>query len=277
MRKVAMRTLGLALAIMFYAAPSARASLLINDNFSSFSSGNLVGQNGYVTFGSSVTSPLQVTGGALVIPAIAAGTAADGQDVSKPLSTPFAVPGSGTASLFVGLNMTVNAAQSNPSYFAALVDGGNFGDFRMTAKDNSSVTPNTYLLGVRVNGQGGYPFVYGSALTYGTAYNVVMEADLVAGNANDVAKLFINPTSGDVSAQTAYATATYSSGTVADPTSPIGSLLFSQFASATSGQDGVTFGSVRVADTFGEAVGVPEPASLSLLCLGGLMLIRRRR
>ena len=97
------------LAIAAVALPNqARATLLINDNFSTFASGNLVGQNGWNQLGAVVnTLPLQVTGGKVVIPGA---QTIDNQDAWKNLSTAISPPASGTTSIFYGLDLTVNSA-----------------------------------------------------------------------------------------------------------------------------------------------------------------------
>lgn len=255
-------------------AGAAQANILLNDNFSTFTSGDLVGQNSWTQLGTTATSPIQVSSGQVVIPAIQAGSSADNQDAYKTF-TSVAAPGSGTTSVFVGLNLNISAAQASPSYFLALSDTPTgFANERLTAKDNGG---NTYVLGARVTGQAGYPFVYGTtALEYNTTHNVVLEADLVGGTQNDVVKVFVDPISNDLSTQTPYLTETYTSGSGTDPTA-LGVLILSQFASSTVGQDGVTIGSVRVADTFAEAAAVPEPAALSLAALAGAAVLARRR
>jgi hypothetical protein len=261
----------------------ARATLLINDNFSTFASGNLVGQNGWTQLGAVVSSlPLQVTGGKVVIPG---SQTVDNQDAWKNNSAPGGVvlpPVSGTTSIFYGLDLTVQSAPvlgaggfTSPSYFAAVYNATNAGGFaneRLTAQDNSANVPGTYLLGARITGQAGDPFSYGTTpLTYGTLYNVVVEADMVAPTgANDTMEVFVNGAN--------YLTHTIGA-TANDPTG-IGSFVISQFASATVGNVGATIGAVRMADNYAEAAGVPEPSTLvlgSLAVLGFLSAARRSR
>jgi PKD repeat protein len=123
---------------------------------------------------------------------------------------------------------------------------------------------STYRLATRVNGQSGYPFVTGSALNYGTNYMVILEADMITGNANDVSKLYVNPTSSDITIQTPYATATYSSGTVADPGS-LGAIDLSQFTSSSIAQSGVQIRKLAVCDNFAtvynELLGAQPPVA----------------
>jgi hypothetical protein len=274
----------LLLAIATTAIPNhARATLLINDNFSTFSSGNLVGQNGWTQLGFVATTlPLQVTGGKVVIPGV---QSADNQDAWKNNSAPGGVvppPVSGTTSIYYGLDLTVDSApvtgpgdlNPSPSYFAAVYNAttaGGFANERLTAKDNSANIPGTYLLGARITGQAQDPFTFGAPLNYGTPYNVVVEADMVAPTAsNDTLEIFVNGAN--------YLSHTIGAG-ASDPTG-MGSFVISQFASASTGNSGVTIGAVRMADNYPEAAGVPEPSTLALSSLGVLGLIsavRRRR
>jgi hypothetical protein len=256
----------------------AQAALLLNQNFSSYANGNLVGQNGWTQLPSSATLPIQVSAGKVVIPGGQA--AADNQDAwidSSPNLV--AAPGAGTTSIYYGLDMSVQSAPTlgsggitAPSYFAALYNaagGGGFANERLTAQDNSANVPNTYLLGARITGQAGDPFSYGTLpLTYNTPYTVVVEADMVAPTANnDTLEIYVNGA----------LYLNHSIGTGSDPTG-IGSFVFSQFSSATVGNVGVTIGAVRIADNLAEAAGVPEPSTILLsgLALLGLIPAVRR-
>ncbi len=56
-----------ALTVVALANP-AQATIYLSDDFSTFTSGDLVGQNGWTQLPTSATLPLQVTGGKVVIP-----------------------------------------------------------------------------------------------------------------------------------------------------------------------------------------------------------------
>ncbi len=260
----------------------AKGQALLSDNYSTFNAGNLVGQNGYTQLGTAATSPILVSGGSVVRPPVAAGSAgaADSQDAYKSFTT-VAPPTAGTTSVYVGFSLRVNAAQANPSYFFALSDTATgFANERITAKTGTGA--NTFNFGARVTGQAGYPFVYGGDLSLGQTYNLVAKANLVAGATNDTLQLFVNPTAADLANNTnVYATSAFTSGTAADPTA-LGIAILSQFASATVGQNGVSFDQLVVSLNAPDVIlaPVPEPATVlaaSSLAFAGVGALRRRR
>jgi hypothetical protein len=257
---------------------SAQAGLFFGDNFATFANGDLVGQNGWSQFAASVTGPLQVSGGAVVIPA---GQTTDNQDAIRNFGVTVSPPVAGTTPLFFGFQVNFSAASSaaSPSYLAALYDGSSFLNYRVTAKDNGA---GKYVIGARPTGQGGYPWTFGSVgLDYNTTHAVIVEADLVAGGSNDVVKVFIDPTSGDLSAQTPYLTGTWNGvGSVGDPATLTG-MIISQFGNSTTPSAAAwSIFKVAAGDAFGDVfVAVPEPSAISLIAVGGAFVgwaIRRR-
>ncbi len=128
----------------------------------------------------------------------------------------------------------------------------------MSAKDNGG---GTYLLGGRITGQSADPYTFGSGLAYATQYRVIVEAD----SGGTVMKVFVNPTSSNLGAQTPYVINNIGSGT---PPPSVGSFVISQFASGTVPNAGVSIGKVVVADNFATAYNdlmgvVPPVASFS--------------
>ena len=124
------------------------------------------------------------------------------------------------------------------------------------------------MFGARVNGQGGYPFAYGTQeLTIGQDYALRAEINMVAGNANDSINLYVGP---DFDNLSLYATAGYTTGSVSDPS--FGAMLLSQFGTATVFEPGVSVKSMSVTQA------VPEPGALGLAAVGfGLLAAARRR
>ncbi len=263
----------IAIIVVLALTVSSKATVYINDDFNTFANGDLVGQNGWAQLGASVTLPLQVTSGVVVVPA---SQTTDNQDAYKNVGSGIPQPGSGTTTVYEAFSLTVANAPivpgsfASPSYFIAIttaINGGGFANFRVSAEDNGG---GTFVLGARVTGQGTDPFTFGSSLTYGVTYQVVVEADMSQAGASSM-RLFINPT--DLSSP--YLTHAMGVG-ASDPTG-IGSLNISQFASATVGNVGSSIDHVIVADTFAEVI--PEPSTIALVGIGmaGLLGLRRRR
>jgi hypothetical protein len=254
--------------VLFYPAASF-ADILASADFSSYSSGNLVGQNGWLQYNTQSTIPLQVVGGRVGWAGNGL-TAANNQDAMLAFASVVAQPTTGTTILNFDMVLSIASAGATPSYFAALnqlntnVTASNFQNARLVARSSGS----GFVFGARVNGQGGYPFAYGtSVLNFNQDYALRAEINMIAGNANDFINLYVGP---DFNNLTLHATAAYTTGTVSDPT--FGAMLISQFASATAFESGVSIRSMSV-------TAVPEPASAGLLALTGIagLAFRRRR
>jgi hypothetical protein len=254
-------TLALGSALLLSA--SAHATVLASADFSTYTDGNLAGQNGWVQYNTQSTAPIQVDGGEVRWNGNG-NTVVNNQDVMLSFGQIIAQPASGTTVLHFDLLLSIlTAGTGAPAYFAALnsfdttVTTNNFQNVRMVAQASGA----GFVFGTRVNGQGGYPFAYGTdVLTFGTTYALRAEVNLVAGNANDFVRLFVGNDFNSLPA-TPYATATYGSGTVTDIT--VGAMLLSQFANTTTFESGVVVNSMSVTL-------VPEPSSLAL---AGLALV----
>jgi hypothetical protein len=233
-----------------------RAQALASADFSGYSDGDLVGREGWLQYQTQTTLPLTVAGGRV---GWAGGATVNNQDAFLPFPEQITQPASGSTVLNFDLFLNVSApSASNPSYFAALntlttsTTSGNFQNARLVALAQES----GFVFGARVNGQGGYPFVYGTnVLTIGEDYALRAEINMVAGNANDFINLYVGP---DFDNLSLYATAGYTTGTVNDPS--FGAILLSQFGTASTIEAGVSIESVSV---------VPEPSTYALLALGG--------
>ena len=226
------------------------------DDFSTFTSGNLIGQHSWTQLGTISAQALQVTGGNVVIPY---GQTTDNQDGYKNFSVT-------NETVFCGLTVTVsNAVNSGSvSYFAGLWTGNNatgFANFRLSAKAGDAGNTN-FVFGVRVTGQSGDPYTFGTTrLSYGTQYRVIIEAP--AGYTN--ALLYVNPTSSNLGAQTPYANNPVQTGT---PPATLGSLNISQYGTGSVPSDGASFGKAVVADSFATVYndllgGLPPQASFT--------------
>jgi len=250
---------------------TAQGQQLISVDFSSYSDGNLAGQNGWQQYQTQTNAPITVTSGRVGWTGNG-NTSANNQDVMLAFGSQVAQPTTGTTTLIWDTLLKVSSAGAAPSYFAALntltgtSTSGNFQNARLVAQSSGS----GFVFGARVNGQSGYPFAYGtSVLNFNQDYLLRAEVDLLAGNANDTIRLYVGSNASDLAL---HATASYSSGTVSDPL--YGAVLLSQFASSTAYEPGVSIASISISQ-------VPEPSSSVLMALGvagliGLRAMRRK-
>jgi hypothetical protein len=248
---------------------SAHAQTLASANFASYANGDLVGQNGWLQYNTSATAPIQVVNGAVTWTGNGTpGSTVNNQDAVLAFSQQVTQPAEGTTILNFDMLLSISSAGASPSYFAALntltttTTSGNFQNVRMVAQASGS----GFVFGTRVNGQTGYPLVYGtSVLNFNQTYALRAEVNLVAGNANDFISLYVGSSFNDLSL---YGTAGYTTGTVADIS--VGAMLLSQFASGTAFESGVGIQSMSVSI-------VPAPGAVALLGVAGLAAGRRRR
>lgn len=222
------------------------------DDFSTYATGNLVGQQSWTQLPSISTLPLQVSSGQVVIPF---GQSVDNQDAYKNFTTT-------NITAFYGTTLIVSNApvSSTPSYFAAMYTSsgaGGFANFRLSARDNGG---GTFVLGARITGQSGDPYTFGTTgLAYATQYRVIVEAD----SGGTVMKVFVNPTSSNLGAQTPYHT--HNIGVGGTPPASVGSFVISQFASGSFPNVGASFVKAVVADNFATVynnlLGIVPPAA----------------
>jgi hypothetical protein len=172
---------------------------------------------------------------------IPGGQTADNQDACKNFDQT-------SNTIFYGLTLTVTSAvnDASASYFTTLWTSNNatgFANYRLTAKAGDANLTN-FVLGVRVTGQSGDPYTFGTTtLSTGVEYRVIVQAP--SGYAS--ASLYVNPTSADLAAQTVYANNPIGTGTA--PTS-LGSFVISQFGTTSIPSDGLSIGKVVVSDSF---------------------------
>ncbi|MGD0059158.1 MAG: alkaline phosphatase family protein [Verrucomicrobiia bacterium] len=217
-------------------------------DFSTFASGNLVGQQGWTQVSSYTGSPLQISGGHV---GFTGGLTANNQTAYKGFTLT-------NETVFYGLTLTVtNAPNTNGvPYFAALyntTNGTGTSFYRLAAESPNAALTN-YVLGVRVSLSGSDPYTFGvTGLSYGTQYRVIVEA------AGTNVILYVNPTSGNLGAQTPYAQNSYTVG------ASVGSFAISQLDSGSIPSAGGTIGRVVVDDNFGivytDLGGVPPPTA----------------
>jgi PKD repeat protein len=207
------------------------------DDFSTFASGNLVGQRGWTQLGTISSSAIQIAGGQA---GFTGGLTANSQTAYKNFSLT-------NETVFYGLTLTVtNAPNTNGvPYFVTLYSSSNGtgnAAFRLAAESPNAARTN-YVLGVKITPAANDPVTFGSnGLSYGTQYRVIVEA--VAGGTNAI--IYVNPTSGILGAQTAY-----TNNTVASGITTVGSVAIAQQGSGTIPSAGGLIGKFVVADNFG--------------------------
>lgn len=261
--------LSLAVVSAVAAVPTAHAAIYFADNFAAFADGNLVGQGGYTQVGSISSGPIQVSNGRVLIPG---GQTVNNQDAVRLVDPVTPIAGN---SVYVGALVNVASApttENGSSYFLA-IRSNTFDNGRIVARQSSTDTPK-FSLGIRATGQAGNTFVFGSELDYGVDYIVIMAIDFVDGASNDVFSLYVNPVSTVRADNSAYASVV---NAVSDMDEYRG-VTISQFGSSTLTTADVSLGALAMTNDFGEAVqAVPEPATLAVLGIGALAMLRRRR
>ena len=238
------KSLLLSLFVIAPALVSAQTPLAVAD-FAGYTPGDLVGQNGWTQVGTTATAPLSVSDGAVTIPG---GSIVNNQDAFLAFSQTVMAPAADgqLAQVVVEATFVVNSTGASPSYFLA-VRGGTFDNARFAARANAA---GGYNLGVRVTGQSGYPFVYGTTnFSLGQTVSIRAVLSLVPGAQNDIIQLY---TSTQGAPFVLEATSAYTTGSATDP-SDYNALVISQFGSATVNESGV---SIRKVSAY-----IPAPAT----------------
>lgn len=244
------------------------ATPILSDSFSD-PNGALIGQSPQVggtwtITSTSVVNPINVNNGLVVL-------TNTGQDVYSQLSSAVST-GSG-GSLYVGLNLNVNAAQATGDYFLHFTTtvGGTSGFYDKLWAESSG---SGYVLGIQATS--GTTNWGSTVLSYGTSYRVVTEEDFISGATNDTFEIYVNPTDTSVAANnTAYESAVWS-GAVAEA-STYAEINLRQGSATTAPSE--TIGDLDVSSVFSDVSVVPEPTTLTLAAIGGACLVafRRRR
>lgn len=249
------------------------ASVVLNDNFATFADGQLNGQFGWHLTEASTANPLQVVNGRVVVPYLGA-VPADDADSGKDFSAPFTTPPSGTLSVFLGATVTVNQVDSlvpaSNSRALFMRSSDDFPHCRMLMR--AGTAPGTFQFGTRLTGEATSTPGWGGDLLLGQEYLYVLRVDLTAGNENDAAHLYIDPT-GTVPPATPYASSVSGTG-VHDPIG-LKAVEISQFASTVGPQNGMRIGRITISDSFADVV--PEPGLGGWLLIGAAALLRRAR
>jgi PKD repeat protein len=224
--------------------------LFWSDNFSTYNSGNLNGQNGWLALGAQ-PYPLQVANGAVVDPGL---NSSPGTSIKNfPLSS---------NTVFLGMLVSITHAATNaaPYYITGLymynggtVSGG-FADYRFSARSTNGL--GNVAFGVESTGQS--PWAFGTTFPTGTPVSVIIQTDPLGTNT----WLYVNPTDAVLSDQTPYAVATLSAGNSVDI--GVGSFGIAPYGTAAEAGDGVLFYRIAVSTNYAtvyNAITPPAPPS----------------
>lgn len=178
-------------------AMTANAQLVINENFSSYTTGNLGTQGGWVQNGTGTdvqinnTTPLTRAGytsggNYLTVDNVA------GKDPHKPFSVD--VPANVAQTIYMSFLVRVNYApefNQSPVYSVSLANTNNstFPCELYVAEDNGSSTKIHF--GIAVGSSS--PSYAVSDFLYNTTYLIVIRYDVITGASNDKAYLWVNP------------------------------------------------------------------------------------
>lgn len=254
--------------IVVLVAGTAHATVFMSDNFDAYTAGNLAGQGSWATTGTTVTSPVQVVDGASAPDKEISLTQGSGarEDVNRMLGQAMATGDK----WYAGYTVTVSGAVSSGDYFASffqLLGGTNYfpSKIGVTTSAGSDYTFYIHQGGGSTSADPNFTQSWPTGFSFGTSHRLVAAYEYSTGKG----ELWIDPVFAqgpDGSAKIQVMNTAGSSLIEADR------YAFRQGSNAAGTQ---LVDDVIVGTTWAEVV--PEPASLTLLALGGLSLLRRRR
>ncbi len=221
-----------------------RVSLAIDigfyDDFSTFSPGNLIGQQSWVlqdTAGQdNVTLPIQVTNGAVRIPGPTANS--NHQDARKETGyTNYTSVFYGTVSIV----STAGPSDGTPSFVLALrtaSNGGGFNNYRISARQDGA---GGYVFATALAGFSAWGFETTGSHSFGSTNIWICKTD--PDGTNSV--IFVNPTS-PVIPETTNVVSVSNSGTA------VGSVVLSQFESETAKPAGMSIRKISVSRNYAQ-------------------------
>ena len=256
--------------VILAASPlGSQATVVFYDDFNSYNNGNLVGQGTWAQTGTIATSPVQVSGGTVVL-----GTS--GQDVYAPLTSPISITDGST--FYIGATVDLTAAQATGDYFlhwTPTVGNSTIFPERLFAKSSGA----GFVFGYDAS-SGGTVNYSPTVLSLNTSYRIVLAYTGVNGALNDTFALYVNPTDTLVEGNnTAYLTSGYV-GTGAESTT-VAAINLRQ--GSASSAPSVILDNLTVATLFSDAAPVapvPEPSTIAFFVMGGfagLVALRRKR
>lgn len=246
-----MFTFSLGLFIAIFTTSIVNAQLLFNENFTGYSSADLVGQGSWQNAGSG--NDVQVTAlanntGALVKAGYTSGTNyitlrnAGGQDPFKNFVGSQTVSTASASTFFVSFLVRVSGSVTTQTTGNALQSvalrtsaGNNLGFFYI-GKNGSNLR---FGISKGESGSGDGTFSSNN-YNFGTTYLVVLRYDIVTGSNNDAIYLWINPTMGGAAPTTASAIASLTIGSDGSYSGNVTALQIFQQLNTATGQYSAT-------------------------------------
>ena len=159
---------------------AAQAAVLVDHNFSSFNTGNLVGQQGWTQIGSAASPNLTISGGVVNL-------SASGQDAGVAFTS------ANSGSLYLGFKMRVTSSTTGGDYFGSFNTSANGTTFTGRIFIKRGATTGKFVFGLQIGVTGATP-VYGTTeLDINTDYVIISNYNFVAGSANNTGVLYVNP------------------------------------------------------------------------------------
>ena len=207
-------------------ALTANAQLVFNENFPGYTNGNLDVQGGWVP-GAGTPDVQVATATPLIYPGYTSGsqyitvTNADGKDPQKLFISSATIPTSSNRFIFMSFVVRVSSAPQSPNNNVYSVSLQNTANTNFPARFYIEKDPSSTAIsfGIAVGDEN--PAYTGFNYAPNTTYLIVIRYDVVAGNNNDNAYLWVNPASlsGEPTAASANASHLSSNGEVSYGTS----------------------------------------------------------
>jgi hypothetical protein len=250
-----MKRFALALAICGLLALTANAAPFYSEDFEAYTLGSLVPQDGWITHsGTTPGQVLVVSDNGPTFPGVQAAylqQTTNSEDVSAPVGAEI---GAGET-WYCGADVKISN-NNNSDYFMHFIDmGTSFYGPRLDIQTDGAGFDFGF------SGVSSYPAVYDTTpRSLDTWYRVVFAYSYDTG----ITKLWVDPSAGD--AGSPLITGTFFTAEAFDGIA---------FREASTGSAKQTIDNILVGRAFSDVI--PEPATLLLLSVGGLALLRRRR
>lgn len=263
-----------AVGVVAILSTSAMATLFLEENFDSYTQGNLAGQGGWTAHSGAGTSPVQVipstieTGNAIKL--VQGGETTSGEDVNTPLGQTMAAGQKWYASFLVSVDGPVGGSD----YFAHFKTSGTVFSTKIGVTPFAGSDYTFYVWqgsgsGLTGSGSGA---TWATGFASGTVHRIVASYEYNTGKG----ELWVDPDAALGEAGNTKLEVTY------DPSKNAAVLAYGfRQGRITEGSGGPVIPTgvqqidgLRVGDSFAEVI--PEPATLALLALGGLVALRRR-